>query len=178
MSDFAAFALQFGGLLALMALSTAWLFRTSSSPLWTKLAMPALMVATACYAPWAVNDMLGFPITVSMADLPERAELVAFAPRDEEQRVDLWLATQECFQFWGCAANDGPRAYETVLTPSLKKTLREAGETIGRGGRAVLTKHGAKVDKGHGSDALAISADDQTTYVLDPSSLSTLPPKE
>jgi hypothetical protein len=176
-SDFAAFALSFGGVLALMALIAAWLFRTASAPLWVKVAIPALMVALTCYMPWAVNDMLGYPVDVRVDQLPERAELVAFVPRDDEKRVDLWLVTDAPPSF-GNSGGPGPRAYETILTSDLKKTLREAQQAIGRGGRAVLMKRGADSKiKAAGQDALAIG-DDQEMYVLDPGAISNLPPKE
>jgi hypothetical protein len=165
MTDFAVFALHFGALLAMGAVAAGWVFRTSAAPLWIRLALPSLMVALACYAPWSVNRMLGFPVSVTMAELPQQAEVVAFVPRDGEERVDLWLITDAT-----------PRAYETTLTGGLKKTLREAAEAMGHGQRAVLTKRAAGKSKPGAGDRLGIG-DDQQTYVLDPSAMG-LPPKE
>ena len=165
MTDFAALTLHFGALLAMGAVAVGWLFRTSAAPFWVRLALPAVLVALACYAPWSINRMLGYPVFVTMAGLPQQAELVAFVPREGEKRVDLWIITDAA-----------PRAYETALTSNLKKTLREAAEAIGRGQRAVLTKRAAEKTKSGAGDRLGFG-DDQQTYVLDPSAMG-LPPKE
>jgi hypothetical protein len=167
MSHFAAFALSFGGFLALAAGIAAWLFRSTTSPLWLKIVMPALMMALACYAPYSVPKMMGYPVSVSMQDLPDQAELVAFVPHDEVGRVDLWLRT-----------SDAPRAYDTALTAQMKKTLREAEQQLAHGRRAVLAKKGGGKDSGaRAGDALAIGQD-ESSYVLDENALSELPKKE
>ncbi len=167
MTDFASFALSFGVLLALMALIAAWLFRTASAPFWAKVAIPSLAVALGCYAPFAVSGMMGFPIPVRFTELPDHAELVAFVPRNDEKRVDLWLRNGEA-----------PRAYETALTEQMKKTLREAAEQIGRGRPAMLTKRGTDgKGKSGGQDTLGVGNDD-SRYVLDPNATNVLPPKE
>jgi hypothetical protein len=173
MSPFSSFALSFGSLLALMALIAAWLFRTASAPLWAKVAIPSVAVALSCYAPFAISRMMGFPVPVGFDGLPDRAELVAFVPHDEEKRVDLWLRPSTG------SGDEAPRAYETVLDAKLKETLREAERAMGHDGRAVLTKRGAKDGKGGlgAQDRLGIG-DDEQMYVLDPSAVSALPSKE
>jgi len=174
MSHFAAFALSFGGFLALTALVGAWVFRTATSSLWLKIIMPALMTALACYAPYSVANMMGYPVSVAMADLPDHAELVAFVAHDDEGRVDLWLRTDEA-----------PRAYDAALTAQMKKTLREAEQEMAHGRGVVLAKKAqadgsnkaqAKNGGGHG-DPFAIGQDD-SGYVLDASALTELPQKE
>ena len=167
MTSFIAFVCSFGALLALMALIAAWLFRSAGAPLWQKLAVPSLIVALACAAPFAVSRMMGFPVDVAFRDLPDRAELVAFVPRDGDKRVDLWLKV-----------NDAPRAFETVLDARLKKTLREAQQAMGRGAKALLKKEGAKDGGESAGDRLGVGEDQTALYVLDPSALSALPPKE
>jgi hypothetical protein len=169
MIDFTSFALSFGALLALMALVAAWLFRTTSAPLWTKVALPSLAVALGCYAPFAVSGMMGFPVSATFEDLPDRAELIAFVPHDAEKRVDLWLKVA-----------DAPRAYETQLDANLKQALREAEKAMARGAPATLTKRPSTSAPGtrtRSRDGLGIG-DDSEMYVLDPRGMSTLPPKE
>ena len=167
MSQFAAFALSFGAFLAATALTAAWLFRTTPAPLSLKIILPSLMMALACYAPYSVASMMGYPVSVSAASLPDRAELVAFVAHDDDGRVDLWLRT-----------SDAPRAYDTVLTAEMKKTLREAEEQMARGRRAVLAKKVEGKDAGGpGGDPLGIGRDN-SSYVLDPNAMLRLPNKE
>ena len=167
MSQFAAFALSFAGFLALTAAIAAWLFRSAASSLWVKIVMPSLMMALACYAPYSVANMMGYPVSVSMQGLPDQAELVAFVPHDEDGRVDLWLRT-----------SDAPRAYDTALTAQMKKTLRDAQQQMAHGRRAVLTKKAEGKDSGgRRGDALAVGQGD-SSYVLDENALTELPRKE
>ena len=168
MSLFNAFSLSFGSLLALQALIAGWLFRTASAPLWSKILIPALIVALGCYSPIAVNRMLGYPVSASMTDLPDNADLVAFVPHDGASLVDLWLIIPPA---------DTPRAYETALDARMKQTLRAAQEAMERGGRASLTKTAQGHHKGSAGDPLAIG-DDEPMYVLDPRAMSNLPAKE
>jgi hypothetical protein len=167
MSQFAAFALSFGGFLALTAAIAAWLVRSTTSPLWLKIVMPSLMMVLACYAPYSVPNMMGYPVSVSMQGLPDQAELVAFVPHDEVGRVDLWLRT-----------SDVPRAYDTALTAQMKKTLREAQEQMAHGRRTVLAKKAEGKENGaRRGDAPAVGQDD-ASYVLDENALTKLPEKE
>lgn len=176
MSHFAAFALSFGGFLALTALVAAWLFRTATSSLWLKIVLPTVMTALACYAPYSVANMMGYPVSVSMASLPDHAELVAFVAHDDDGRVDLWLRT-----------DDAPRAYDTALTAEMKRTLREAEQEMAHGRRAVLAKKAdgknagkngdGKDGVGRAGDSLGLGQDD-SSYVLDESALPELPKKE
>ena len=132
MSHYLDFVIAFGALLALMCVIAAWLFRTASAPLSAKIIVPSLAVSLGCYAPFAVSEMMGFPVAASMAELPDSAELVAFVAHDQDKVVDLWLRD-----------GDIPRAYETKLTPRMKKTLREAEEAMARGGARGAQKRGA-----------------------------------
>ena len=167
MSQFAGFALSFGGFLALTAAIAAWMLRSTTSPLWLKIVMPSLMMALACCAPYSVPSMMGYPVSVSTQGLPDQAELVAFVPHDEDGRVDLWLRT-----------SDVPRAYDTALTAQMKKTLREAQQQMAHGRRAVLAKTAEGKESGaRRGDGLAIGQDD-SSYVLDENALTELPKKE
>ena len=175
MSPYLNFVVSFGGLLALMCVIAAWLFRTASAPLSAKILIPTLAVGLGCYAPFAVSGMMGFPVAVGIAGLPDHAELVAFVAHDEDKMVDLWLRDG------GASAGSAqavPRAYETRLTPGMKQTLRQAAETLARGGRAELKKDGPARPKNSGGDRLGIGDDDQRVYELDQSALSALPPKD
>src|SRR5260370_7249238 len=91
MTFFSAFALSFGLMLALMATIAAWLFRTSGAPLIAKLAIPTLLVALACYAPGAVNAMLGLPMTPSFAPLPHPPQPPPFPPPPQQPTLTLPL---------------------------------------------------------------------------------------
>lgn len=166
MSHYLHFVIAFGALLALMCVIAAWLFRTASAPLSAKIIVPSLAVLLGCYAPFAVSEMMGFPVAASMAELPDRAELVAFVAHDQDEVVDLWLRD-----------GDIPRAYVTKLTPRMKKTLREAEEAMARGEHAALRKEERARPQGLRGDPLGIG-DDQRMYELDESALSTLPPKD
>jgi hypothetical protein len=159
------FALTFGTLLVLMCIIAAWLFRTSAAPLWQKTSVPAIAVALCCYAPYSLGGLLGFPVQVDVSALPDHAELVAFVAHDEEHEVDLWLRT-----------GDVPRAYETRLTPEMKKTLREAREAMEHGRPATLAKRG-KLEKNGAGDQFE-SGEEPMTYELDESAMSALQPKE
>lgn len=160
------FLIACGGLLVFAVLIFAWLFRTTAAPLWTKILAPSVAAGVACWLPFSVNSMMGFPIQV--AELPSPASLVAFVPHDEEKTVDVWLISPP--------ATD-PRAYATPMTDGLKKALREAQEAMGKGERATLVrkqKGRPAPRQGHG-DALGIGDDDSNWQLLveDP-----LPPKE
>ena len=137
--SFFAFALSLGAFLALMAVMASWLLRTSSAPFWVKIAIPVLAVVSAIVAPWQAIQMMGWPIMVRFSDLPPQAELLAFMPVDERHNlVDLWMRV-------GQAA---PRAYEIVMDESMKSTLREAGQRLGRGDRVKMVKGHARHDGG------------------------------
>lgn len=164
MTFFSAFALEFGGLLALMALIAAWLFRQSAAPLWLRLVVPAIMVALACYAPWRISALLGYPAAASLADLPQKAQLVGFVPHDDTGLVDLWLRS-----------GDVPRAYEVKLDDQLKKTLRAAAERMARGGQVFLKMTpSAKTGRKTAHDPNGLG--DDSHYVLE--EVQQLPPKE
>ena len=165
MSQFASFAISLGGLLALFAVMAAWLFRQSNAPLWLKIIVPSLAVTAACAAPYQAGKMLGFPVWAAESELPAKAELIAFLAHDGTQTVVLWLRS-----------GDEPRAFETKLSPALKKTLREAQEAMGRGQVVHLAQKAERQPRGSAGDPLGIG--DDSHYVLDASALSSLPPKD
>jgi hypothetical protein len=162
-SFFSAFTVSFGSMLLMAALIASWLFRSSGAPLVVKLAVPTLIVALACATPYQVNAMLGFPVSVQLALLPARAELVAFVAQDNDARVDLWLRQ-------GSAP---PRAYEITLDDKLKKTLRDAQSKLHHGGRVMLVKTRLGTKRAGGIEQ---SARDEPGYEVDHSAFS-LPSK-
>jgi hypothetical protein len=172
MTFFSAFILSFGFMLALTAVVAAWLFRVAPAPLGLKLLIPAALTAVACYTPLAVNGMMGLPVTATFAELPDRAELVAFVAHDDAGVADLWLR-----------ASDVPRAYETPLTSKMKQTLREAEQQMSRGRRVMLAKRGnntgakdaVKTGGVHKVEAPSIVRDD--AYAVDENAFG-LPRKE
>lgn len=165
MTLFSHFALSFGALLALMALIAAWLFRTASAPMWLKIIVPSLTTVLACSTPFAVGSMLGYPVGASFDSLPEKAELVGFVAHDDDGFVDLWLRT-----------GDTPRAYETKLSPAMKKALREAQDAMAHGRRALMAKSARAKEKSAG-DPNGVGDNDRA-WVIDPNALSALPAKE
>jgi hypothetical protein len=161
---FSAFAASFGCMLLMIALIGSWLFRSADAPLVAKIVVPILFVALACATPYQVNSMLGFPISAPPGTLPAHAELIAFAAVDDDMRVDLWLRQ----------TNAPPRAYETRLDDTLKRTLRQARARLDHGGRAMLVK--ARME----SKPTGINeqrAPEESSYELDDSALS-LPAKD
>ena len=105
MTFFSTFVLTYGLLLASMAVIAAWVFRSSMAPLWAKVWFCRSSRRGRLRGAVRSDPMLGFPVSVSVAALPERAQLLAFLPHDEGCLVDLWLLS-----------GDGPpRAYETRL---------------------------------------------------------------
>jgi hypothetical protein len=160
---FSAFAASFGFLLLMTALIASWLFRSSAAPLIAKIAVPTLIVALACVAPYQVNAMMGFPISAPPATLPAHAELIAFVAHDDNTRVDLWLRQSSA----------PPRAYETTLNDKLKRTLREAKSMLGHGERVILVKSRVAAKR---AGATARPELEDPSYELDDSAFS-LPPK-
>ena len=158
---FLPFALALGGFLACGAVSAAWLFRLSGAPLALKVILPAAMLALALYAPFAAQSMFGRPIAAAFADLPDRADLIAFYPHDEAHSVDLWLVV-----------GGETRAYQVPLTKTTKKTLADAREALGKG-RLVRLKKATK-----GDAKTTIIGDDDPGYILDDAAISRLPPKD
>ena len=170
MSYLTAFIVSFGSFLALLAVISGWLFRTSSAPFAMKLIIPALLVGVACGAPFSILEMLGFPVPSTMAALPDHVKLIAFVTQDDERTVDLWLS------------RDGrPRAYEVTLDSELKKTLREAAREMGQGKPVFLHKQPKKGPAGDAkmsgskNGVTEIHDDYVSGYTLDDT--SGLPPK-
>ena len=165
---FLQFWVIFGLICSLLVLIAAWLFRVSAAPLWLRLVVPTILVILGCYTPISINHMLGYPITVNMAQLPDRVQLVAYAPHDEDKLVDLWLRTE----------TDGiPLSYETILDEPLKKVLREAQHEMDQGGLVSLRK---ATRKGKGDEKPSFESDGTIPeqYTIDPSAITELPVKE
>ena len=167
MTVFSTFALSFGALLACMAVVAAWLFRTASAPMAVKMVVPLSAVALACYTPFKVNALLGYPAAVTFRELPEKAELVAYIPQDEAGLVDLWLRLDPSLP---------PRAFETRLTSGMKAALRAASTALMRGRPVALKKTDGSDGRPKGADKFGIG-DDDSGYVLDESAMSALPAK-
>jgi hypothetical protein len=166
MTFFSQFAVSSGLALVGAAVIVAWVFRTTAAPLWQRLVVPAVTVAACAYSPFAVNSMMGLPVSVTISDLPDRATLIAFKPADGEKRVDLWLS---------CCGLP-PRAYEVELGPQLKDELRKAQEREGHGQPVVLSH--ARAMNGEHHDGRRSGRDDDAAYVIDESAMTVLPPKE
>lgn len=164
MTLFNSFVGTFGLLLLLTVGVTAWTFRSSSAPLSVKLIIPAGLVMLACFTPFRVKALMGYPTLADMRDLPQKAELLAFRPYDDDKRVDLWL--QE--------GASQPRAYDILMTDEMKKTLRAAQGEQAQGRRVGLIKKG-KVGRAHPPGYIDIDGGN-APYVLDPSAFS-LPAK-
>jgi hypothetical protein len=159
---FNAFALSFGLLLAGLALIAAWMFRTAAAPLAAKLALPALLVALGCLAPYEVNSMLGLPRIAALAGLPDRAELIAFVPYDEDRSADLWLRVED----------SPPRAYEIAIDDAMKKLLRDAGNRKEHGGRVMLVKRAERADKEKGHPGMTEQRSADPAYTIDESAFA------
>lgn len=181
MTAWLGFVLALGGALTLIAWMAAWLFRSTSAPFVLKLALPSAAVSLACWAPLQVGAMMGLPVVTSLAALPDKVQLIAFLPHDEDKLVDLWLMTEAV-----------PRAYEVPLTKGLKQTLQQAREQLAEN-RPVFLRKGKPGDgKGGEGDAkgkdgqartgapsVTILSDDfDPGYSIDDSALSQLPNKE
>jgi hypothetical protein len=166
MNFFSAFTVSFGLLLVLLAAMASWTFRTADAPLIAKLVVPASIFTLACATPNAVNSLLGFPVTVAFAALPDRAALVAFVAHDKERLVDLWLRQGD---------DAAPRAYETPLDANMKKTLHDAETRLARGERVMLAKHRGGSGQSAGRNRQSVA--DDGSYELDVSAFN-LPPKE
>ena len=181
MSAWLPFVLELGGVLAAVAWISAWLFRSTSAPLALKLALPAAAVSLACWAPLQVGAMMGLPVVASLAALPDKVQLIAFLPHDEDKLVDLWLMTEAV-----------PRAYEVPLTKGLKQTLQQAREQLAEGRPVYLRKGKPKDGMGGEGDAkekdgqahngapsvTMLSDDFDPDYSIDDSALSQLPKKD
>ena len=130
MTLFNSFVGTLGLLLLLTTGITSWVFRTSAAPIAAKLVVPACLVMLACFTPWRVVTILGYPAPVSSNALPQKAELIAFVAQDDKGIVDLWLRE----------GSEEPRAYNVALDPQLKRTLEAARDELGRGEKVGLKK--------------------------------------
>jgi len=156
-----------GAYLALLAVIGAWLFRTSSAPLFAKIIIPASLMILGCWAPFELPAILGWPIETTFAALPDKAELIAFLPYDDEKQVSLWLMPDGAPQ---------PRAYSVEMTDDLKDTLRKAQKAKADGGRTVLAKVAKPAGKKRPHQQYSDIDGGNSPYVLQDGAFS-LPPK-
>lgn len=108
----------------------SWVFRYSSVSTGWKMLVPSCLFLLAFLTPFRVLTLMGYPTPANIRDMPQRAELLAFLPYDDDKRVDLWLRE----------GNAPPRAYDIILTPEMKKTLRQAQSEQEQGNRVMLAK--------------------------------------
>ena len=163
---FSTFVLTYGLMLASMAVMAAWLFRSSSAPLWAKVGLPILVVALACVTPLEVNPMMGLPVTVSLKSLPDQAQLIAFLPHDEAQTGRSLAALR--------------RRPAAVVRDAARRADEEdaARGAAGNGQRSPGDAGEAKTGEAQRHGSTNGLANEQTEYVLDDSVRSALPPKE
>ena len=132
MIAFLPFALVAAAWLSGLVVIATWDFRTSTAPLAVKLTLPAFLLVASLDLPWHFAAMLGRPVPIAAADLPNGATLVAFQMFDGDTRADLWLREA-----------GGMRAYEIVVGDEERSALRKAkagqargeGLTVQTGGR-------------------------------------------
>jgi hypothetical protein len=183
MNFFTEFTVVFGSQLVIFILMSVWLFRTSSVSLYIKLIIPIIMVILACWTPYTVINMLGYPRPFLMKNIPDGTEILAIKGHEKEGNVDIWVILPK---------EEEPKAFNIKLTPELIKLLSEAEQDLGEGGRVILRKgdkdkNGLKGNNGNGngndatgnalnSDQFGIGSDD-SNFSVDPSFLTTLPPK-
>jgi hypothetical protein len=118
-------------LLALVIMGA--LFRTASASLFSKIAILLVLLILTCALAYTLPDAYGYPVETTMESLPQKAELLAFHPYNDEKSVDLWLMPDGAPQ---------PRAYSIPMTDELKETLRQAKSKLAQGARAELAKKG------------------------------------
>lgn len=164
MSLFNSFVGVFGLLLLMIAGVASYVFRTSTASIATKFIVPACLVMLACFTPWRVQALMGYPAPTDMRALPQHAELIGFVPHDDTGRVDLWLRQ----------GSDDPRAYDVALDPQMKKALEEAREKLGHGERVGLKKK-SKIAGRHGG--FFDFDTPPATYAIDPDAFA-LPKKQ
>ena len=172
MTPFEQFLATFGSVMVLLCLVAAWQFRMAAVHVAWRLLFPLAIVAFALWTPFKVIWMLGFPVATDMRDMPARAELVQFYPRDEIKKVDLWLLAP---------GEPTPRAYEIALTPALQKLLSQAREGLARGELVGLETKGSAKDDGKDR----VNAYDQSVmqvgtpeYEMVPGGTRVVPPKD
>lgn len=140
MTLFNSFVGTFGLLLLFTVGVTSWVFRTSAAPVVAKMVVPACLVMLACFTPWRVVTILGYPTPASASDLPRKAELIAFVAEDDKGRVVLWLRK----------GSEQPRAYDVKLDAQMKKTLEAARGKLAHGERIALVKKKGEPGNRHG----------------------------
>lgn len=130
------FTIYLGLFLIIAAAATGFVFRLTTLPLAIRLTVPAVLIALACWTPAQVYSLLGYPVVADYASLPQKAELLAFVPHenDEPKTVDLLLAE----------TGSKPRLYETALTEGMKKLLKSAAEQQEKGNRTEVVKKKTK----------------------------------
>lgn len=123
MHDITSTALVSGSFCLTAAIMLGWVFRNTSAPFALKLLLPAMLAALAVETPFSIGAMMGYPVETRLADLPDKAKLIAFVEYDRESRVDLWLQER----------GQSPRAWRIDEAPPDRKALAEAKQQIERG---------------------------------------------
>jgi len=138
MTPFAQFVLIDALLLALLVCSLIWTFRSATGAIWLKVALAIAFAILVCWSPLATRAILGTPQPRSLAELPDKFQLLAMYPADE-QSIDLWIAT-------------GKTPLAIVITPdaNMRKLLREAGQKLGQGEPVIISRKGHKGKQGAG----------------------------
>ena len=161
------FALYLGIFLTISAAASGLVFRLTSLPLAIRIAVPAVLVALACWTPTQVVSLLGYPVVTAYEALPPKAELLAFIPHENKdpKTVDLILSE-----------NGGdPRMYRTELTEGMKKMLKDASEEQRKGNRTEIGKK--KLVKKPAGQTYVDTDGGQAPYELLDNAFA-LPPKE
>jgi hypothetical protein len=136
-SALAKFAFEAGGAWAIATVIGAWTFRSSSAPIWAKIALPVAMMALGISAPWKVDALLGMPRRAVCEDLPKSFELVGFSANDQEHRAYLWIKT-----------GAEPVSYDVPLGKGMAAGLLAARTVIAREGSAHIRVSCKAPDKG------------------------------
>ena len=133
MSFASSFTISLGIFMVLMAAVSSWLFRSAPVHTLVKISYFVLLTCLACWVPFQLSSLLGYPVQTEVDSLPMRAEFIALVPHDDDHKVDLWLRED---------GRGSPRAFTITLTDALKKTLRQAQREQAQDGRAMLVKAG------------------------------------
>ncbi len=125
LSSYYTFAVTLGGTLAAMTAMLVWIARTSAVSIAWKVLAGIALASLACWVPFQVSWMLGYPVRTTMRDLPSTLQLVALRAADEHDKVfDLWVIAPR---------ESSPRSYELTVDEGMKKALKEARESLARG---------------------------------------------
>lgn len=140
MTPFAQFVLIDALFLALLVCSLVWVFKTSIGPIWIKIALAIAFGALVCWSPLATRAILGTPQPRSLAELPDKFQLLALHTNDDKA-FDLWIA-----------AGATPLAVTVTPDQNMRQLLREATQKLGHGQPVTIERRGKK-GKGQGQGA-------------------------